>query len=409
MHTHTTLRRIGKIFTCCILGVAIFLIALCFLPNECSAKSYHISELHIIAKINHDGSMDVSEHRTFNFNGDFTWVTQVLSLEGCSGISDIMVSEGGRDYILADSGEGTFSCNRVYDTIEVTWRYKASNEKRTFTLSYKVNDVVLVHEDVAELYWKFIGDAWEVHSENILIELYLPDSFTETQDEMNKVRAWGHGPLSGEVQIVPPNKITWTVDFLPPETFLEGRIVFPKSMVPKATRTSGVARLNFILEQEERWAKEANRTRQIQRALLPVSVVCLVACVVSALLLQLRFGREHKPEFEGDYYREPPGDYTPAELGYLWNFKKIKSEDIAATILDLARKGFLRIEVTKDEKDVLGFLSRGTFLRAGKSFVARRTNRNTGRKMRPVVVFRVSNMNPSTHLENEVVAGRKRL
>lgn len=57
----------------------------------------------------------------------------------------------------------------------------------------------------------------------------------------------------------------------------------------------------------------------------------------------------------------------------------------------------------------LGFLSRGTFLRAGKSFVARRTNRNTGRKMRPVVVFRVSNMNPSTHLENEVVAGRKRL
>ena len=196
MHTHTTLRRIGKIFTCCILGVAIFLIALCFLPNECSAKSYHISELHIIAKINHDGSMDVSEHRTFNFNGDFTWVTQVLSLEGCSGISDIMVSEGGRDYILADSGEGTFSCNRVYDTIEVTWRYKASNEKRTFTLSYKVNDVVLVHEDVAELYWKFIGDAWEVHSENILIELYLPDSFTETQDEMNKVRAWGHGPLS---------------------------------------------------------------------------------------------------------------------------------------------------------------------------------------------------------------------
>ena len=196
---------------------------------------------------------------------------------------------------------------------------------------------------------------------------------------------------------------------MPPETFLEGRIVFPKSMVPKATRTSGVARLNFILEQEERWAKEANRTRQIQRALLPVSVVCLVACVVSALLLQLRFGREHKPEFEGDYYREPPGDYTPAELGYLWNFKKIKSEDIAATILDLARKGFLRIEVTKDEKDVLGFLSRGTFLRAGKSFVARRTNRNTGRKMRPVVVFRVSNMNPSTHLENEVVAGRKRL
>jgi len=141
---------------------------------------------------------------------------------------------------------------------------------------------------------------------------------------------------------------------LPAETFLEGRVVFPKSMVPSATRTSGMASLNSILAQEEQWAEEANRTRKIQRALLPISIACLIACAVSAITLQLRWGKEYRPEFSGDYYRELPGDYTPAELGYLWNFKKIGSQDIAATILDLARKGFLRIEVSTEEKEVLG-------------------------------------------------------
>jgi len=143
----------------CILAIAIFVLGMCSFHNECYAKSYYVSDLHVTAKINHDGSMDVVEERTFYFSGDFTWVTQVLSLEGCSAITDISVSEGDLSYVLADSGPGTFSCNRVDNTIEVTWRYRASDETRTFTLSYKVKDVVLVHEDVEELYWKFVGDA----------------------------------------------------------------------------------------------------------------------------------------------------------------------------------------------------------------------------------------------------------
>lgn len=65
--------------------------------------------------------------------------------------------------------------------------------------------------------------------------------------------------------------------------------------------------------------------------------------------------------------------------------------------------------VSKGKEVSIRVFVKRNFFTGRKSFVARRTNRNTGRKMRPVVVFRVSNMNPSTHLENEVVAGRKRL
>ncbi|MGI6627690.1 MAG: DUF2207 domain-containing protein [Bacillota bacterium] len=136
-------------------------------PGTALAKSYHVSNLHIVATVNPDGSMDVVETRTFNFRGSFSWVIQDLSLAGSSGITNIQISENGRAYALAESGAGTYSYRQAGNKLEVTWRFSASDDTRTFDLSYTVKGAVVSHLDVAELYWKFVGDEWEVPSSNV--------------------------------------------------------------------------------------------------------------------------------------------------------------------------------------------------------------------------------------------------
>jgi hypothetical protein len=70
----------------------------------------------------------------------------------------------------------------------------------------------------------------------------------------------------------------------------------------------------------------------------------IIIAVFMAFLFWLRYGREFRPDFEGDYYRELPAEYSPAELGVLWRFGRPAPDDITATILDLARRGYLRLE-----------------------------------------------------------------
>jgi uncharacterized membrane protein len=329
-------------------------------PGQAAAKSYYIDRVTIDATVQPDGSMRMHERREFVFNGSFSFVIQDIVLTGPEGsrapvaISEIVVSEGTQAYRQAASGAGTYSVVAKGERVEVTWRFAATDQRRTFDLTYVLSNPVMAHADVAELRWNFIGPEWEVNQNNVRVNLNLPPGAGA-----GEVRGWGHGPLAGQVDVT-PTKVTWTIGQLRPsqgnENYLEGRVVFPLELVPGATRKTGQARLQAILAEEQRWANQANRARLLATVGVAVGALVLVGSIVLALWMQMRYGKEHRPEFEGDYYRELPGDYSPAEAGSLINFGTVDAKEITATILDLARRGYLTIEVTSEERRVLGGL-----------------------------------------------------
>lgn len=53
---------------------------------------------------------------------------------------------------------------------------------------------------------------------------------------------------------------------------------------------------------------------------------------------------EMKTFRSGDYYRELPADYSPAEAGCLMRKGRLYPADFTATLLDLARRGHVSIE-----------------------------------------------------------------
>jgi uncharacterized membrane protein len=91
---------------------------------------------------------------------------------------------------------GSFYVIEYQDKYYLKWFYNAKDESKTFRLSYVVENATTLHQDVAELYWKIIGNDWEVNQANIDAALTLPNGIPD-----NEIQAWAHGP-NGTVSIL---------------------------------------------------------------------------------------------------------------------------------------------------------------------------------------------------------------
>ena len=328
------------------------------------AKDWDITQVRISAEVRPDGSMAVVEERTISFSGSFSWMEQWISETVDAGVSAPEPPEV-HGVSVADSKQGAYNQANFYgvtqspgsyavardgSTVRIKWSYRAYDEEKTFIISYIVDNAVIVHNDVAELYWQFIGDQWETANENVTVSIMLPAGAGEED-----IKVWAHGPLTGNAAIV-GDGVRLGVPSVSPGTYVEARVLFSPGLVPGSGNLTGVERLEGIMAEEAQWAEAANRARLVARLTWLGAVLLAVATAALAYWVQSRYGREFRPSFEGDYYRELPAGYSPAELGRLWRFDVTKAEDIVATILDLARRGYLSIREVELE-DRGGFLA----------------------------------------------------
>ncbi|MDO8885684.1 DUF2207 domain-containing protein [Candidatus Oleimmundimicrobium sp.] len=332
------------------------LIFMFILPIGASAKDYYFPSVDIDVTVNSDGSFDVVENRTFDFDGDFSWAAYILPLyneerEKFYDVTGFSISEGDVIYEeSASSQPGTAQITRSGDVISAKWFFSASDEQRTFTIKYRVGNSIDVYSDLAQFYWKFIGTGWKKEIGNFVATVNLPEGASKKE-----IRAWGHGPLSGEVTILDSQTVKYEISNLPPEIFMEGRILFPTLLVPQAEIDFDEPILEDALVEEAEWAREANEAREKAKEELQrrekLSQMGMVASIIVALVgfvfflfMWFMFGKEYKTDFEGEYYRELPADYPPAVMGYLWRFGSINTEDMVSTIMDLARRGHMKIK-----------------------------------------------------------------
>ncbi|MDW7672496.1 MAG: DUF2207 domain-containing protein, partial [Bacillota bacterium] len=303
--------------------LAMVLILLLFMATSAYARSVSVELVDVKATVNADGSMDVAENYVVNFDGQWNGMFRWIYLRYGMNVADIQVEEDGRSFALhpgTDYGPpGTFIIRDEGDRIFVDWSLNAFSTVRTYTFRYRVKNAVYLHNDVAELYYQFIGDEWDIPFNQVRVLLTLPDGAASDQ-----VLAWGHGPLTGEVTILSGTQVEWKVSPLPASTMLEARVTFPTMLVPQGSNYSGREALPEILREEEAWAQQANRTRWLARMEIILAPLIVVVSAVFFFLKRSRFKRFHQPEFQGDYFRELPADYSPAVLGQLWNKEQDK-------------------------------------------------------------------------------------
>jgi uncharacterized membrane protein len=320
-------------------------------PAAGAERSFHFSRVDIDATVRADGSLAIVEARTYQFQGAFTWASYRLAFGGYSRLSNLTVADERGPYRLVRTtggprpAPGTYEVGQDGDAFLVRWGYAAQNQQKTFTISYVLDDVVTAYSDVAELYWKFVGTGWKERTDAVRVAVRLPGTAPASD-----IRVWAHGPLHGRLMRQDGGAVLEVAN-LPGSTMVEGRIVFPLRVVPQARNRKVEPGLPRILNEEEAWAARANRDRLLRRLLVGAVAGVPLLAIAGWLLLYLNYGREPVPASSEEYYRELPAPYTPAELGVLWRFGSVQPADFVATIVDLTRRGYIRVSGGGDDDD----------------------------------------------------------
>lgn len=346
------------------------------------ARSHRFLDLTIDARVGADGLVRVTETHTVDFDGNFSGMYQYFDTSRGIAVRDVVVSEDASSYMRLDGDSpgptGTYFVRESEDEVYVDWSFKATDEIRKFNLSYVLHNVILRHDDVAEFYYQFVGQKWDQSRDHVRIVLSLPFGA-----DLDEVAAWGHGPLHGTVTIESPSKIVWEVDNLPARTFVEGRVVFPNTLVPLATRFTNESRLQAIFDEElgKEQVKEERRQRTQRRREMDLPLAGLVLAVT--ILFSFYIGRKHGksgPGYQERYYKELPANYPPAELGILYR-RATDSRDFTATLLDLARRGFLSIE------EVVGLQGKHKQEESSYKFIKRSVGEKERQALRPYEIM----------------------
>lgn len=355
--------RRARIASACIICMLMLIVNL-GVATPALAREYSIPQVDIDATITADGSLEVREERVFSFDGSFNgvyWNLPQGEFQGRDVTVDVISAgeiEGGRKtaYELTDSGDDrTYSIEEYGSSLRLKIYARHSDEDAHFIITYRINNVVLRHADVAELYWQFVTEGWDVESQNISCTIHLPVPEGQSVVPEDTVRAWGHGPLDASLAFS-GNDIVYTVPGIGSSEFAEARVVFPESWIPGAVQDSSSA-LADILQEEQREADKANRQRMNARIVYFGSMVvaggAAAASVIFARIKRKSYNEAIKPRFDDDYFRDVPTDDHPAVLGALYHGGTAVPECFTATLMDLTNLGTIALQHVKIKHDGL--------------------------------------------------------
>lgn len=332
-------------------------------PAQALAKSYVVDDVSIRAQLFEDGSMNVTEKRSFDFKGDFSYVYWDFPSNNGQNArveSVTVTNEDGKTVALQQAQtpqqNDSFFVEESSSGVKITVYHEAHDENLTYELKYDEADVVSAYSDKAHLYWQFIGPSWGVETRSAAITIVPPNTSSKEQ-----VRAWAHGPLNGNVAILNNGDVTLNVTNLPAETFVEARVLYPLSLFPEAPQKDGAIEAS-VLSEEKGWANEANAQRSsIKRRYWgwsALGVLGSIAFLGTLIFMFLKYGREHENtiSLDGKYWRDDPRPtMPPAMVGCIWRFGEVTEDEMTATILDLVdRKVLLVNEKSTEKKRLIG-------------------------------------------------------
>ena len=277
--------------------------------------------------MNTDGSVDVTEMITARFSGKWNGVYRTvpvdyhtpqgfnwsLRLSEASATSD-----DGASLKLESSRTGHYQKFKI-------WVPGAEDATRTVWLHYRVANGLRFFDDHDELYWNITGDEWDVPIESASAEITLPEGAAGVRaTAFNGV----YGSMARDAKVKIDDRVV--------------RVRMPKALGFHEGVTAVVG-WNVGLVTRPTAADKARGFLAVNwPLLLPLPVL------FGMLMLWWRRGRDPRKRPVTVQY-EPPKDVTPAEAGVLLD-EQADVRDVIATLVDMAVRGYIRIEEREEPK-----------------------------------------------------------
>src|SRR5271166_757846 len=311
---------------------SIFLALLCLaLVAPASARDWRIARFDTHMTVAQDGTAAVTERLDVVFVGAFHGIYRDIPIEypGPHGsnytlflkVTDVTDGEGNKLKYDSSTQNGNRHL-KIYIP-------DAVNTTRTVQINYTITNAVRWFDDHDELYWNVTGNDWPVPIDSASATISFP---ANTADELKAQAFTGVYGTQGRDASVQVRGDTVLVESNNPLSMREGI-------------TADVYITKGVLTQPSKLTQAMWFLRSNIIVLLP-----LWAFIVMFFFWWTK-GRDPKPDISVAPMYEPPKGMTPAEVGTLVD-DVVHPRDITSTLVDLAVKGYLKIE-EKESKTLL--------------------------------------------------------
>lgn len=316
------------------------------------AKDFRYTSWTSDVTVNKDATLTVVETLTHQFNGDFTGAYRDLNYgDNVAAFNDFSVSEGGTPYTVgtvirgAANQPGLFYASDYKDSVgyvEILYSFRASNESKAFTIKYKVTGGFYYYDNEQKFIWPAVSEVRDQSIDKVKVTVHLPEGLNLKGDQIG---------LDSSTRDTAQRKIDsktyeWTGSDLGKNSHFRVGLVLPKDYVTVRPELLARQRAAEAMQRKVRYALLAS---------LGFSVILVVFVFLVMLLVWWKWGRDAELPPAAEYLTEPPDITPPAVVSELMD-EQTEVKDINATIVDLARRGYIKFWTTPDNDTIFQWL-----------------------------------------------------
>jgi uncharacterized membrane protein YgcG len=307
-------------------------VASCFLlvifATPLFARSWRVADLSDTISVHEDGSAAVHERITLAFDGEWHGIHRFIPIEypGARGtnytlflrVTGVTDGSGGKLKYESSNANG-FRDLKIFipDAVDAT---------RTVEIDYTVRNGTRFFEDHDEFYWNLTGNDWPVPIDHASALVRFPSAAAGSLRAQAFTGAYGAAERDATAEVRGAEASFETNNPLPMRGGMTIDIFIPNGILKEPG-----AFTRFM------WFVGSN----------PIVFLPFWTFAVMFTLWWYK-GRDPDPGLSVAPMYEPPAGMTPAEAGTLLE-DKVHPRDITCTLVDLAVRGFVKIEEVDDK------------------------------------------------------------
>ena len=308
--------------------IALLALLFCTLTGIAAAKSWHIADFHDEITVAGDGSSVVTERISLVFVGEWHGIHRTIPIAypGPNGtnyelyvnVSSITDGQGGKLKYESSISNGSRDL-KIYipDAVDAT---------RTVEIIYRVRNGTRFFKDYDEFYWNVTGNDWPVPIDHASATVHFPDSAAGSLRAQAFTGVYGSSRRDATADVEGAQAQFETSNPLPMRGGLTVDVYIPKDILAEP---GAITRFFWFLGGNP--------------------VVFLPPVTLAGMFLLWWYkGRDPDAGISVAPMYEPPAGISPAEAGTLLD-DSIHPRDITSTIVDLAVRGFIKIEEVADK------------------------------------------------------------
>lgn len=336
---HTRLKRmlasiVGALF---LSGTLALLIAT---PLLAQGKDVYVASCDIDITVLANGDMQIVERQTVVFTqGSFNQLSTLLSTRYANAITNIRVIGDDTPYqeVTAGSRPGTFIVENKARQIAIRWYFDySSNSTHVYEIRYTVEGGLRYYADYSELWREVIPSQHAYPIEQATVRVHLPPGATILTDSSGRDAASASPDI---VQLALADQRLGAT-FSSTRGIQAGEGIQLRLRFKTGAVSGQVSAWQANFDRQQLWDEQARPTANLLLGL--GGAILLLGGPMLILGLWYSFGRDPAVALIGDQVTALPADTPPGLVGTLVD-EKADVQDILATLIDLARRGYMSI------------------------------------------------------------------